>query len=37
MICYSDVTVPSSNHAVKDLIRFVLHSVVEVVLKTDFV
>ena len=35
MICYSDATVPSSNHAVKDLIRFVsrfARGVVEVVL-----
>ena len=40
MICYSDATVPSSNRAVKSLIRFVsrfTRGVVEVVLQIDFI
>ena len=40
MICYSDATVPSSNRAVKSLIRFVSRftwGVVEVVLQIDFI
>ena len=40
MICYSDATVPSSNSAVKGLIRFVsrfTRGLVEVVLHIDFI